>query len=60
MRRIENSPFRIRYAAASDNLLLAEMGAQTFADSFAEDNSPESMSAYLAAALNQVKLTTVS
>lgn len=38
----------IRYATAADNTLLAEIGAETFYDSFAADNSPENMAAYLA------------
>jgi len=42
----------IRSATASDNVLLAEFGAQTFADTFTFDNSPENMAAYLAAAFN--------
>lgn len=38
----------IRYAAPADNLLLAEIGLETFADTFALDNTPENMAAYLA------------
>ena len=38
----------IRKANASDAYLLAELGARTFADSFAADNTPEDMAAYLA------------
>jgi len=46
-----NNPFiHIRAATASDNLLLAEIGAETFFDSFAAENSPEDMSAYLSQA----------
>jgi GNAT superfamily N-acetyltransferase len=39
----------IRRANAADHLLLAEMGAETFSDTFAADNTPENMAAYLAA-----------
>jgi GNAT superfamily N-acetyltransferase len=38
----------IRTATAIDNMLLAEIGAQTFYDSFAAQNTPENMAAYLA------------
>src|SRR5919109_1104211 len=51
----QDSPFHIRYATFADNVLLAEMGAQTFADSFAADNTPENMSAYLAASFSPEK-----
>lgn len=46
---------RIRYATATDNTLLAELGAQTFFDSFAADNTPEDMAAYLDAAFSPKK-----
>jgi ribosomal protein S18 acetylase RimI-like enzyme len=46
---------RIRYATATDNTLLAELGAQTFFDSFAADNDPEDMAAYLNAAFSPEK-----
>jgi GNAT superfamily N-acetyltransferase len=39
----------IRYATATDNVLLAELGARTFQDTFSEDNTLENMAAYLAA-----------
>lgn len=39
----------IRYATPQDKTLLAEIGAETFYDSFAADNTPENMAAYLAA-----------
>lgn len=42
----------IRYATPQDNTLLAEIGAETFYDSFAADNTPENMAAYLAAAFS--------
>jgi GNAT superfamily N-acetyltransferase len=39
---------RLRYATPLDNRLLADLGAETFADTFAPDNSLEDMAAYLA------------
>lgn len=45
----------IRYATAADNELLAEIGAQTFYDTFAPDNTPEDMRAYLAASFSPEK-----
>jgi GNAT superfamily N-acetyltransferase len=45
----------IRTAAATDNFLLAELGARTFADSFSADNTPENMAAYLAGAFSPKK-----
>ncbi|GAB4426973.1 MAG: GNAT family N-acetyltransferase [Anaerolineae bacterium] len=45
----------IRYATAADSRLLAEVGAETFFDSFAADNTPENMAAYLAAAFSPQK-----
>ena len=38
----------IRRAVAVDAGLLAELGARTFYESFAADNTPENMAAYLA------------
>jgi GNAT superfamily N-acetyltransferase len=38
----------IRLATAADHILLAEVGAETFRDTFAVDNTPEDMAAYLA------------
>jgi diamine N-acetyltransferase len=38
----------VRRANAADAALLAELGARTFAETFAADNRPEDMSAYLA------------
>jgi diamine N-acetyltransferase len=42
----------IRRATAADAALLAELGARTFADSFAADNTPGDMAAYLEASFN--------
>jgi ribosomal protein S18 acetylase RimI-like enzyme len=40
----------VRRATADDNVLLAELGRQTFYETFARDNTPEDMAAYLASA----------
>ena len=45
----------IRYATATDNVLLADLGARTFYDTFAADNTPENMAAYLAASFSPEK-----
>ena len=58
MNQVENSPFHIRYATRADNILLAEMGAETFADSFAADNTAENISAYLVASFSPEKQAT--
>ena len=42
------SELQLRYAGPEDNALLAELGRETFADTFAADNTPENMAAYLA------------
>ncbi len=54
---MENSILDIRCARIEDAKLLAELGAQTFAETFSENNKPEDMAAYLAAAFNLEKLT---
>jgi diamine N-acetyltransferase len=41
-------PFHIRLATTADSQLLSEIGSETFSDSFAADNTPENMAAYLA------------
>lgn len=43
---------KIRPATADDNSILAEFGAQAFLDSFAADNQPEDMAAYIASAFH--------
>lgn len=40
--------FEIREATASDSELLARVGAETFYETFVNDNTPEDMAAYLA------------
>jgi ribosomal protein S18 acetylase RimI-like enzyme len=42
----------IRGGKAEDAALLAELGARTFSDTFAADNTPENMAAYLASAFS--------
>lgn len=44
---MKNTPVYVRYATAADAALLAEIGAKTFYDTFAADNTPENMAAYL-------------
>ena len=51
----QNSAPTIRQATATDAALLAEFGARTFYDTFAADNNPEDISAYLAAAFSPEK-----
>ncbi len=50
------SDLRIRYATPADSILLAEVGTETFYDSFAADNTPEDMAVYLAESFNPRKL----
>lgn len=45
----------IRNAGTADSTLLSELGAETFYDSFAAENTPENMTAYLAEAFSQEK-----
>ena len=54
---MENSTLYIRRARIEDAHLLSELGAQTFAETFIEDNTPENMAAYLATSFNLEKLT---
>ena len=55
LRSMRNSVENIRYATAADNALLAELGARTFQDSFAADNTPENMAAYIGASFSPEK-----
>jgi ribosomal protein S18 acetylase RimI-like enzyme len=48
----QNPDLTIRRANPNDAGLLADLGARTFAETFAPDNSPEDMAAYLAASFN--------
>jgi ribosomal protein S18 acetylase RimI-like enzyme len=47
----------IRRASADDADLLTELGARTFSESFASDNTPEDMAAYIAASFNHAQQT---
>jgi diamine N-acetyltransferase len=40
-------PVHIRYGTTKDATLLSELGARTFYDTFAKDNTPENVAAYL-------------
>ena len=53
----ENSNLYIRCARIEDASLLADLGAQTFAETFTEDNTAEDMAAYLADSFSLEKLT---
>ncbi len=48
----------IRHATSADNILLADLGRQTFYETFVADNTPEDMAAYLAASFSPVKQAT--
>jgi GNAT superfamily N-acetyltransferase len=54
----QNTDVTIRRANSEDAGLLAELGARTFSETFAADNSPEDMAAYLAASFNPAQQTT--
>jgi ribosomal protein S18 acetylase RimI-like enzyme len=45
-------PLLIRRGEPNDAELLAELGARTFSETFAADNTPENMAAYLASAFS--------
>src|SRR6185503_6443540 len=47
----------IRRGKVEDAALLSELGARTFADTFADDNTPENMAAYMATAFNVAQQT---
>jgi diamine N-acetyltransferase len=47
------SPITMRLATPNDAALLASLGAQTFLDAFAADNTPADMAEYLAAAFGE-------
>lgn len=52
---MENPTLTLRRASPADNALLAELGAQTFHDTFGPDNTPENLAAYLAASFSPEK-----
>jgi diamine N-acetyltransferase len=45
----------VRHATVEDAALLAELGARTFAETFAADNRPEDMTAYLASSFGRAQ-----
>jgi GNAT superfamily N-acetyltransferase len=47
----------IRRADSADARLLTELGARTFLETFAADNSPEDMAAYIASSFNLAQQT---
>ncbi len=49
---MKNNHITIRKATDADNVLLSELGRQTFYDSFAADNTLENMAAYLKSAFS--------
>jgi len=49
---IESLDVLIRRASSDDAVLLAEIGARTFYETFAKDNTPEDMEAYLESSFN--------
>lgn len=55
---IQKPDVTIRRANTDDAGLLAELGARTFYETFAADNSPEDMAAYLASSFNLARQTT--
>jgi GNAT superfamily N-acetyltransferase len=52
---MKNSNVQIRIAATGDADLLSQLGARAFADTFAADNTPENMDAYLRASFSPEK-----
>ncbi len=51
-----NPEVEIRCANSSDAQVLADLGASTFVETFAADNTPEDMSAYLVQAFTPTRL----
>jgi ribosomal protein S18 acetylase RimI-like enzyme len=51
------SSFNIRRGSIADAKLLADLGAETFAETFGEDNTAEDMAIYLADSFSVEKLT---
>jgi ribosomal protein S18 acetylase RimI-like enzyme len=54
---IQKPDVTIRRANLDDAGLLAELGARTFSETFAADNSPEDMAGYLASSFNLAQQT---
>jgi diamine N-acetyltransferase len=53
----QNPRVTIRRANTEDAGLLADLGARTFSETFAADNTPDDMAAYLAASFNLARQT---
>ena len=53
----QNPGLTIRRAKPDDASLITELGARTFAETFAADNSPEDMAVYMTASFNLAKQT---
>jgi len=53
----QNPDPTIRRAKADDAVLLTELGARTFAETFAPDNSPEDIAAYIGASFTIAQQT---
>ncbi len=53
----QNPDVKIRRANREDAGLLAELGARTFSETFAADNTPQDMSAYVAASFSLAQQT---
>jgi diamine N-acetyltransferase len=53
----ETPDLMVRRASLEDASLLAELGARTFSETFAADNTPHDMTAYLAANFNLAQQT---
>jgi hypothetical protein len=47
----------IRRGTLADAALLSELGARTFSETFASDNTPEDLAAYIATAFNVAQQT---
>jgi ribosomal protein S18 acetylase RimI-like enzyme len=54
---ISKSELTIRRANANDATVLCELGARTFNETFAADNTPEDMAAYLASSFSLAQQT---
>jgi diamine N-acetyltransferase len=54
---MQTSSIDIRHANLTDAPLLSSLGAQTFSDAFAAENTPENLAAYLAASFTPVQLS---
>lgn len=53
----QNPSLTIRRGTVADAVLLSELGARTFAETFAAENSPEDLAAYIARSFNVAQQT---